>query len=113
MPSLFLVYFVNLYMFRAYPGPSSEGTTVCIQQLVLIILFRLLSLVLVGLECSVYIICLYSITFISSSLMVSYFAVCGLPFLAGFYFKDFILEMFSVRYLNIFGFFFNYLCLRV
>ena len=34
------VYFVNLYMFRAYLGPSSGGTTVCIQQLVLVILFR-------------------------------------------------------------------------
>jgi len=44
------------------------------------------------------------ITFISSSLMVSSFAVCGIPFLAGFYFQDFILEMFSVRYLNIFFF---------
>jgi len=41
------------------------------------------------------------ITFISSSLMVSNFAVCGIPFLAGFYFKDFILEMFSVRYLSL------------
>jgi len=37
MQNLFLVYFVNLYMFRAYIGPSSGGTTVCIQQLVLII----------------------------------------------------------------------------
>jgi hypothetical protein len=36
-------YFVKLYMFRAYLGPSSGGTTVCIQQLVLIILFRWLS----------------------------------------------------------------------
>jgi len=35
----FLVNFVNLYMFRAYLAPSSGGTTVCIQQLVLIILF--------------------------------------------------------------------------
>jgi len=26
MHNLFLVYFVNLYMFRAYLGPSSEGT---------------------------------------------------------------------------------------
>ena len=43
-------YFVCLYMFRAYLGPSSGGTTVCIQQLVLIILFRRLSVVLVGLE---------------------------------------------------------------
>ena len=35
MHNLFLVYFVNLYMFRPYLGPSLEGTTVCIQQLVL------------------------------------------------------------------------------
>jgi len=52
MHNLFLVYFVNLYMFRAYLGPSSGGTTVCIQQLVVIILFRWLSVVLVGLESS-------------------------------------------------------------
>ena len=38
MHNLFLVYFVNLYLFRAYLGPSSGGTTVCIQQLELIIL---------------------------------------------------------------------------
>jgi len=50
MHNLLLVYFVNLYMFRAYLGPSSGGTTICIQQLVLIILFRWLSVVLVGLE---------------------------------------------------------------
>jgi len=37
MQNLILVYFVNIYMFRAYLGPSSGGTTVCIQQLVLII----------------------------------------------------------------------------
>ena len=36
--TLYLAYFVNLYRFRAYLGPSSGGTTVCIQQLVLIIL---------------------------------------------------------------------------
>ena len=41
--NLFLVYFVNLYIFRPYLGPSSGGTTVCIQHLVLIILFRRLS----------------------------------------------------------------------
>jgi len=35
MHKLFLVYFVNLYMFRAYLGPSSGGTIVCIQQLVI------------------------------------------------------------------------------
>jgi hypothetical protein len=50
MNNLFLVYFVKLYMFRACLGPSSGGTTVCIQQLVLIILFRWLSVVLVRLE---------------------------------------------------------------
>ena len=33
MHNLFLGYFVNLYMFRAYLGPSSGGTAVCIQQL--------------------------------------------------------------------------------
>jgi hypothetical protein len=38
MHSLFFLYFVDLYMFRAYLGPSSGGTTVCIQQVVLIIL---------------------------------------------------------------------------
>ena len=37
MRNLFLVYFVNLYMFRAYLGPSLGGTTECIQELVLII----------------------------------------------------------------------------
>jgi len=37
---LLSVYFVNIYMFRVYLGSSSGGTTVCIQQLVLIILFR-------------------------------------------------------------------------
>jgi hypothetical protein len=40
MHNLFLEYFVNLYMFRVYLGPSSGGTTVCIQQSVLKILFR-------------------------------------------------------------------------
>jgi len=50
MHNLYLVYFFNLYMFRTYLGPSSGGTTVCILQLVLIILFRWLSVVLVGLE---------------------------------------------------------------
>jgi hypothetical protein len=30
MHNLFLVYFINLYMFRAYLGPSSGGTTVFI-----------------------------------------------------------------------------------
>ena len=43
MQNLFFVYFVNLHMFRAYLGPSSGSTTVCIQHLVL-------SVVVVGLE---------------------------------------------------------------
>ena len=51
MHNSFLVYFVNLCLFRAYLCPSSWGTTICIQQFVLIILFRRLSVVLVvGLE---------------------------------------------------------------
>jgi len=45
----------------------------------------------------------------SSGFMVSNFAVCGTPFLAGFYSRDFILEMFSMRYLNMFGFFLLFL----
>ena len=44
------------------------------------------------------------IPFTSSSLMVSNFALCGIPFLAGFYSRDYILEMFSMRYVNVFGF---------
>jgi len=50
MHNLVAVYFVILYMFRAYLSPSSGGTTVCMQQLVLIILVRWLSVVLVGLK---------------------------------------------------------------
>jgi len=37
MHNLFLVYFVNFYTFRACLGPSSGGTNLCIQQLVLIL----------------------------------------------------------------------------
>ena len=50
MHSLFLVYFVNLCMFRAYIGPPSGDTTICLQQMVLFILFRSLSVVQFGLE---------------------------------------------------------------
>jgi len=49
MHNIFLVYFVNLYMFRAYLGPSSGGTTVCTQQPVFII--RLDDCLLSWLDC--------------------------------------------------------------
>ena len=35
--------------------------------------------------------------FTSASLMISNFALCGMPFLAGFYSRDSILEIFSMR----------------
>jgi hypothetical protein len=45
MNNLFLVYFVNFYMFRAFLGPLSGGRTLWIQQLLVIILFRWLPVV--------------------------------------------------------------------
>ena len=45
------------------------------------------------------------IPFTSSSLIVSNFVLCGIPILAGFYSRNFILEMFSMRCVNMFGFF--------
>jgi len=38
--------------------------------------------------------------------MVSNIALYGTSFLAGFYSRDFILEVFSMRYVNMLGFFF-------
>ena len=45
------------------------------------------------------------IPFTSSCLMASNFALCRMPFLSGFYSRDFILEMFPMRYVKTFGFF--------
>jgi len=50
------------------------------------------------------VICLY-VPFTCSSLIISNFALCGIPLLAGFYSKDFILEMVSMRCANMFGLF--------
>lgn len=51
----------------------------------------------------------YYLPFTSLCLNISNIALCGIPFLAGFYSKDLILELVSLRYLNIFIFFLYYI----
>nr|URX53584.1 NADH dehydrogenase subunit 5 [Neotermes cf. meruensis] len=46
----------------------------------------------------------FQMPFTSVCLGVSSFALCGMPFLAGFYSKDLILEMVSFSYVNLVGF---------
>nr|QZZ81767.1 NADH dehydrogenase subunit 5 [Clepsis pallidana] len=51
----------------------------------------------------------FYLPYTSLCLNISNMALCGIPFLAGFYSKDMILEMVSLSYLNIFIFFLYYI----
>nr|YP_008080882.1 NADH dehydrogenase subunit 5 [Adoxophyes orana]AFV63154.1 NADH dehydrogenase subunit 5 [Adoxophyes orana] len=51
----------------------------------------------------------YYLPYTSLCLNISNMALCGIPFLAGFYSKDLILEMVSLSYLNMFIFFLYYI----
>jgi NADH-ubiquinone oxidoreductase chain 5 len=46
----------------------------------------------------------FQMPFTSVCLGVSRFALCGVPFLAGFYSRDLVLEMVSSGYVNLVGF---------
>nr|YP_010373779.1 NADH dehydrogenase subunit 5 [Malcus setosus]UPI55280.1 NADH dehydrogenase subunit 5 [Malcus setosus] len=46
--------------------------------------------------------------YVSSCFILSNFALCGLPFLSGFYSKDMILEVFTMGYYNMFIYFIFY-----
>ena len=43
----------------------------------------------------------------STCLIISKFALCGIPFLAGFYSKDLILEIVSLDYVNLLVYFYT------
>lgn len=51
----------------------------------------------------------YYLPYTSLCINISNIALCGIPFLAGFYSKDLILEIVSLSYLNIFIFFLYYI----